>query len=705
MQFKSVRTQVTLLVGGCILLVVAALVGYSMYASSRSQALVDASTRDLLEKNIAKRLDAIAADQTARIDAKLTHALTLARNLASLNTMMASPKGGGAAPLTLSRDELSNVVRQTVIGNPDLLDAFIGWEPNAFGHDALYTGREDQGYGPDGRFMPWWYRTQDGDLKVLPLGSDMENQARNDQGIRQGEYYLCPKESKQICIVDPHPYDYNGKTLMVTSFNVPILVDGEFRGSAGVDLSVDFIQGLLGKANQSLYDGAGEMALIAPRGGIAAFTGHQDALGKSISTALDGTAVEQVQKARAGDPVYRTTDTEVVLYWPFAVGKTGKPWVMTIRLPKSAVMAGLHDLQGQLGKQRQADMWGMITVGLVIVGAGLLVSWLLGGRIARPLRYLAGRMREIATGDGDLTRRLPVQGRDEVARIADGFNHFVDKLEHVLIDVRDSSDSVSTASAEIAHGSQDLSARTESAASSIQESSASMEELAGTVEHTADSARQADRLAASAADVASRGGEAMSEVVQTMDDIEASSRQIAEIVTLMDGIAFQTNLLALNASVEAARAGEQGRGFAVVAGEVRQLASRSADASRQIKALVDASAAKTRSGTERVRAAGATMDEIVDSVKRVTDVLGEITAATREQSQGIGQVNQAVADLDQATQQNAAMVEQTATAAEELRAQAQRLAAAVGGFTLSARSRGALPAAASRAPRELTETV
>jgi len=205
MQFKSVRTQVTLLVGGCILLVVAALVGYSMYASSRSQALVDASTRDLLEKNIAKRLDAIAADQTARIDAKLTHALTLARNLASLNTMMASPKGGGAAPLTLSRDELSNVVRQTVIGNPDLLDAFIGWEPNAFGHDALYTGREDQGYGPDGRFMPWWYRTQDGDLKVLPLGSDMENRRATIRGFARGNITSVPRSRSRSASSTPTP--------------------------------------------------------------------------------------------------------------------------------------------------------------------------------------------------------------------------------------------------------------------------------------------------------------------------------------------------------------------------------------------------------------------------------------------------------------------------------------------------------------------
>ncbi|MBZ9558421.1 MULTISPECIES: methyl-accepting chemotaxis protein [unclassified Modicisalibacter] len=691
MQFKSVRTLVTTLVGSCILLVVVALVGYSMFANSRNQALVDAQTSDLLETSIAERLEAVASDQATRIQSRLEHAMTLARNLASLNAMMAKPDAGGPAPLTLSRDELSEVVRQMVVDNPELLDAFIGWEPDAFGHDALYTGREDQGYGPDGRFMPWWYRTKSGDIEVLALGSGMESQERDDSGIRQGEYYLCPKETRRSCIVDPHLYDYNGKMLLVTSFNAPILVDGEFRGSAGVDLAVDFIQGLLDQANASLYDGAGEMVLIAPRGGITAFTGHADALGKPMAGALGEAAVSRVQQAQSGDSVYTTTDGDVVLYWPFEVAGIDKPWVLMVRLPQSAVMAGLNDLQAQLGAQRHASMLGMIAVGLAIAGVGLLASWLLGGRIARPLRQLAERMRDIASGGGDLTQRLPVRGRDETADVATQFNAFAEKMHDVLVEVRDSSDSVRVASAEIATGSQDLSARTESAASSIQESSASMEELTSTVEHTADSARQADQLAASASDVATRGGQVVSEVVQTMDEIEASSRQIAEIVTLMDGIAFQTNLLALNASVEAARAGEQGRGFAVVAGEVRQLASRSADASRQIKELIDASTAKTRSGAERVRTAGTTMDEIVASVTRVTDVLSEINAATREQSQGIGQVNQAVADLDRMTQQNAAMVEQTATAAEELKAQAQRLAEVVGTFTLRRRSEAPAP--------------
>ncbi|WP_136065171.1 methyl-accepting chemotaxis protein [Modicisalibacter radicis] len=705
MHFKSVRTLVTVLVGSCILLVAAALVIYSLIANARSQALVDSETRTLLEQNIEQRLSAVASAQAERIQARLEHALTLARNLAASNAMMGREQANGLPQLSLSRQELSNLVRQTVVDNPGLLDAFIGWEPNAFGNDAYFTGREDQGYGEDGRFMPWWYRTKSGDIEVLPLGSNMESQERDASGIRQGEYYLCTKESKRTCIVDPHLYDYNGKMLLVTSFNAPILVEGEFRGSAGVDLSVDFIQGLLDEANQSLYEGAGEMALIASQGAVAAFTANSELLGQSSDEAFDPALQASIAQAQNGEMV-RNLDAGqgmIELYWPFTIAESGKPWVLMIRLPESAVMAGLHGLQAQMQAQRQNATLGMVAMGLAIAGVGLLVSWLLGGSIARPLRQLAERMRDIASGGGDLTQRLPVRGRNESAQLATQFNAFADKMNDVLLDVRDSSDSVRVASEEIATGSQDLSGRTETAASSLQQTSASMEELTSTVEHTADSARQADQLAASATDVASRGGRVVADVVQTMDDIDASSRQIAEIVTTMDGIAFQTNLLALNASVEAARAGEQGRGFAVVAGEVRQLASRSAEAARQIKGLIDASSTKTRAGAELVRTAGSTMDEIVASVARVTDVLGEISAATGEQSQGIGQVNQAVAELDRMTQQNAAMVEETATAAAELKAQSQRLADTVGAFTLMRRddraASGALPAPMAPASR------
>ncbi|MCK0751542.1 methyl-accepting chemotaxis protein [Chromohalobacter japonicus] len=687
MHFKSIRTLVATLVGACIVVLVVALVGYATFANSRSMAFVDDQTRGLLEQNIEQRLDAVASTQAEQIKTRLTQALGQARNLASLNELMGEDRG-----VSLSREELSNVVRDTVAENPDLLDAFIGWEPNAFGDDSDYTGREDAGYGPNGRFMPWWYRTADDELEVLTLAlNDREGlQTPNEQGVRKGEYYLCPKENGRTCVIDPYYYDYDGERKLVTSFNVPIQVDGEFRGVAGVDFDVDFLQGLLTEANQGLYDGVGDMALVASRGVLAAATQAPDSLGKAASGALDESMRQPLNAAANGETTYRFDEAagRFEIYRPFTIGDSPESWVLTIRLPEEAVLAGLHTLEGQLADQRQADMFGMIGVGAVIAALGLVVSWLLGGSLSRPLRQLAGRMRDIASGGGDLTQRLPVRGRNEIAELATQFNAFADKMNDVLLDVRDSSDSVRVASSEIASASQDLAGRTDTTASSLQETSASMEELTSTVSHTADSASQASGLAQSASQSATRGGEVVGDVVKTMDEIETASQQVAEIVTTMDGIAFQTNLLALNASVEAARAGEEGRGFAVVASEVRQLATRSADAAREIKSLIDNASSKTQSGAELARSAGTAMNEIVDGVTRVTDVLNEISAATSEQRDGIGQVNVAVTDLDNMTQQNAAMVEESATAAAELKAQSQRLAETVGAFTLRERGEG-----------------
>ncbi|SOC54430.1 methyl-accepting chemotaxis protein [Chromohalobacter canadensis] len=684
MNFKSIRTLVATLVGACIVVLVVALVGYATFANSRSAEVVETQTRGLLEKNIEERLDAVASTQVEQIKARLSQALGQARNLASLNELMGEDRG-----VSLSREELSNVVRDTVAENPDLLDAFIGWEPNAFGDDSDYTGREDAGYGPNGRFMPWWYRTADDELEVLTLAlNDREGlQTPNELGVRKGEYYLCPKENGRTCVIDPYYYDYGGERKLVTSFNVPIQVDGEFRGVAGVDFDVDFLQGLLTEANQGLYDGVGDMSLVASRGVLAAATQAPDSLGKAASGALDESMRQPLNAAANGETTYRFDEAagRFEIYRPFTIGDSPDSWVLTIRLPEEAVLAGLHNLEGQLADQRQADMAGMIGVGVVIAGLGLVVSWLLGGSLSRPLRQLAGRMRDIASGGGDLTQRLPVRGRNEIAELATQFNAFADKMNDVLLDVRDSSDSVRVASSEIASASQDLAGRTDTTASSLQETSASMEELTSTVSHTADSASQASGLAQSASQSATRGGEVVGDVVKTMDEIETASQQVAEIVTTMDGIAFQTNLLALNASVEAARAGEEGRGFAVVASEVRQLATRSADASREIKSLIDNASSKTQSGAELARSAGTAMNEIVDGVTRVTDVLNEISAATSEQRDGIGQVNVAVTDLDNMTQQNAAMVEESATAAAELKAQSQRLAETVGAFTLRER--------------------
>ena len=325
----------------------------------------------------------------------------------------------------------------------------------------------------------------------------------------------------------------------------------------------------------------------------------------------------------------------------------------------------------------------VIGLGIAALLMGVGMAWAIQRSVVEPMRRASASLRRVA--DGDLTESIESAGRDEVSAMQLDLSHMQHRLRDVVGAIRSGVESVTTASAEIATGNHDLSVRTEQTAASLQQAASSMEQLTSTVKQSAYAARQANQLASSAAEVAARGGAVVSQVVSTMDEINASSHKISDIIGVIDGIAFQTNILALNAAVEAARAGEQGRGFAVVASEVRNLAGRSAEAAREIKDLIGASVEKVESGSRLVANAGNTMAEIVSSVQRVSDIIGEITAAAAEQSDGIGQVNASVVQLDQMTQQNAALVEQSTAAAESLKGQATRLAEVMSIFRLDSR--------------------
>jgi methyl-accepting chemotaxis protein len=345
--------------------------------------------------------------------------------------------------------------------------------------------------------------------------------------------------------------------------------------------------------------------------------------------------------------------------------------------------------------------WMMALAALLAAGFAVWLSWLMQMKMVAELTRAAAIAKEVAAGN--LAVDTTSDRQDEVGDLMRALAEMESSLVKVVTAVRQGSEGVSTASSEIAHGNLDLSSRTESQASALEQTAASMEQLSSAVKQNAESARQANQLAMSASSVAVQGGEVVSQVVETMKGINESSRKIADIISVIDGIAFQTNILALNAAVEAARAGEQGRGFAVVASEVRSLAGRSAEAAKEIKNLINASVERVEQGTKLVDQAGTTMTEVVGSIRRVTDLMGEISVASNEQSLGVAQVGEAVAHMDQATQQNAALVEEMAAAASGLKNQAQDLVQVVAVFRLGETHRAiqAPPRALVSQPRSL----
>ncbi len=370
-----------------------------------------------------------------------------------------------------------------------------------------------------------------------------------------------------------------------------------------------------------------------------------------------------------------------------------------------AYLAEQHRLMTQAGVDVKAEGASIVKAVLAMALLATLLAAVVAFAITRSItRQLGGEPAEAAEiaasiAQGDLTRPVPVKAGDTSSLMVN-LSTMQASLARVVSEVRQNSESVATASAQIAQGNQDLSGRTEEQASALQQTAATMEQLGTTVRHNADNARQANQLAQGASTVAAQGGEVVGRVVTTMQGINDSSRKIGDIISVIDGIAFQTNILALNAAVEAARAGEQGRGFAVVAGEVRTLAQRSAEAAKEIKTLIGRSVEQVEQGTSLVDQAGKTMGEIVESIRRVSDIVAEISAASAEQSSGVQQVGDAVGQMDQATQQNAALVEESAAAAESLKTQAQSLVQVVAVFKVSQASSPAYvaPAPAANAP-------
>ncbi|UVM51475.1 methyl-accepting chemotaxis protein [Pseudomonas sp. B21-015] len=697
MKFKSIQFSVAALAGAIVLSVVAALVLYALFSGARTQDMVQQRTQAQFEQVIEQRLTSLAQTQVSQIQRELEAPLLIAGGLVRVNALIGTPGADGQPQLSLSREQLISLIKENVARNPKILGTYIGWEKNALDHnDAAYVDTPVVGIdASNGRFLPWWFRNEDGSLGLDKL-VDVDDQKTLSTGVRASEYYLCSKETKKSCVIDPAPYKVGDKIVMLASFIEPIMLNGAFQGIVGADLSVNFIQEMLLGENQKLYSGAGEMALIGGNGRIVAYTKDPSKFGEKVSDILDSKQIANMANLKRGEVTYTVDKAQgrIELYLPFGIGQTDARWTLMLQLPLNAVMADLQKLQGDLDAQRKSDTFGMAMVGLLIAGIGLLVIWLVGHGIARPLKQMVTMLDDIAQGEGDLTRRLTSDRSDELGSIAKGFNTFLAKLQAMITQVVTSVQSVSDSSEHTADiairtniGVHKQMAEIDQVATAVHEMTATAQDVARNATQAAQAASHADQAAAQGMQIvrdtsnsigvlAVEIGKAVS-VVQTL---AKDSENINAILTAIRGIAEQTNLLALNAAIEAARAGEQGRGFAVVADEVRNLAQKTQKATEEIQTMIqqlqqgtrdvvrvmEDSQNRTDESVQHAAKAAEALETITQAVSVINDMNTQIASAAEEQSAVADDINRNVINIGQVANEVAGGADESSAASADL---------------------------------------
>lgn len=599
------------------------------------------TSRKIAHTNAESELMMLAEKYALKINSQLNGAQLVTENMAS--TFQSLRTNGTSR---INRTDADDILQKMLLDNKQILGTYVAWEPNAYdGKDMQYANKK--GSDKTGRFIPYWTINEDKSVSLQPL---MDYEV---EGI--GDYYLVPKKTKKAALINPFIYPINGKDVLMISLITPIVENTEFKGIAGVDIMVDFIQAYAASAKKEIYNGAVDIDIISPAGIYAANTLSPEKIGKNLDEFYDDATV-QIKAMKKGKAYLLSNNELVTVYVPFAVNNIEGNWQIRISAPYSTIMAHANQ---QLGI--------MIGLGFLLIAISIVLIVFLIGKISKPLVDLVSSTKSVASGD--LSVEIVSEQKDEIGQLANSFNAMIVKLREIILSIQESVGNVQSGSEQISISSQTIAQGANEQAATAEEISSSIEEMVASINQNADNAMQTEKIAMRAQKGILDSQSASNSSITTM-------RNIVQKISVINEISEKTDLLAINAAIEAARAGEYGKGFAVVASEVRKLAEYTQQAANQIVEMANA-------GLLVAENSGNMLEQIVPDVQKTAKLVQEIAAASSEQNVSANQINEAVQQFSSVVQQNSASAEELSAGAEQLAGQSMSLQESISFFSLT----------------------
>ncbi|HEJ6362076.1 TPA: methyl-accepting chemotaxis protein [Pseudomonas aeruginosa] len=692
----SIQWKITLLAGLCLLGVVALLVGLSVYRMQHSSVLVKSASTQMLDESARLRLEARGELQALRIQRYFMDAFQYGKGFSRQILFLRDQAQKRFLDAYDLREDLTRQVRTALAANPEVLGLYVVFEPNALdGKDELFVDQPALGSNDKGRFSLYWAQATPGQLESESMiESELADTSSGPSGAAYNAWYTCPKESGQPCVLDPYFDKVGERQLLMTSIAFPLELDGKVIGVMGLDINLSNLQALSEQGNRELYEGVGQVGILSPAGLFAGNSRDAGLLGKNLAKADPQHAGELLQLLAAGKSRLFNENDDLKVLQPLQPIPGAKPWGVLLEVPKSALLGPALALERQLDDMRREGTWVELGLGLGAAVLGLLVLWLSARGVTRPILGVAHMLRDIASGEGDLTQRLPHTGRDELGELAGWFNRFLDKLQPIIRDVkvsvrdaRSTADQSAAISSQTSAGMQQQFREIDQVATASHEMTATAQDVARSAAQAADAARGADQATRDGLALIDRTTQSIDSLAANLtsamgqvEQLASSSEEIGSVLEVIRAIAEQTNLLALNAAIEAARAGDAGRGFAVVADEVRNLARRTQDSVEQIRGVIEGLQQGTRDvvdamhgshrqaqgSVEQVDEAVAALQRIGEAVTVINDMNLQIASAAEEQSSVAEEINRNVAAIRDVTESLSSQAEESAQVSQSL---------------------------------------